>query len=66
MKGKLIVDLTYEDNQTNYLKTIYELEKNKNMDVVLEIPTLWDFRKKDEENINKIGFLFNVNKIHVY
>ena len=66
MKGKLIVDLTYEDNQTNYLKTIYELEKNKNMDVVLEIPTLWDFRKEDEENINKIGFLFNVNKIHVY
>ena len=66
LRNKLIIDLSYEDSQNNYLKTIYELEKNKNMDVVLEIPTLWDFRIEDEENTNKIGFLLNVNKIHVY
>jgi len=66
IRNKLLIDASYEDTQSHYLKTIYELEKNKIMDVVLEIPTLWDFRKQDEENINKIGLLLNVNKIHVY
>lgn len=66
LRNKLLIDISYEDKQSNYLKTIYDLEKNKNMDVILEIPTLWDFRKDNEENINKIGFCLNVNKIHVY
>lgn len=66
LRNKLLIGISYEDNINNYLKTIYELEKNKNMDVVLELPTLWDFRKVDEENINKIGLLLNINKIHVY
>jgi hypothetical protein len=65
MKNKLITKLTFDDNDTNYLKTIYELNKNFTSDILLEIPILWDFRKENN-NINKIGLLVNLTNIHVY
>ena len=67
-KGKIMIDTTY-DNDQYYLNTIYDLGTNKIVDVLLEIPTLWDYRKKDisdEHNENKIGLILNINKIHIY
>ena len=66
IKNKLLTTLTFEDNDSNYLKTMYELGKNFYCDVILEIPTLWDFRKDNEENVNKIGLILNLFSIHVY
>jgi len=65
IKNKIINKLTFDDNDTNYLKTIYELNKNFISDVLLEMPTLWDFRK-ESNNVNKIGLLLNVTNIHIY
>ena len=67
-KGKLMIDTTFDDDQ-HYLNTIYDLGTNKIVDVLLEIPTLWDYRKKDipdEDNENKIGLILNINKICIY
>ena len=67
-KGKLMIDTTYDNNE-RHLNTIYDLGTNKIVDVILEIPTLWDYRKKDisdEHNDNKIGLILNINKIHIY
>lgn len=65
MKNNLITKLSFENKESNYLKTIYELDKNFYCNVVLEIPTLWDFRKNNEENLNKIGLILNVLNIHI-
>lgn len=65
IKNNIITKLTFDDNDTNYLKTIYELNKNFISDVLLEIPTLWDFRKENN-NVNKIGLIINLTSIHVY
>ena len=67
IKNNLLTKLTFEDNETNYLKTIYELKNNFYSNIVLEIPTLWDFRKNnfEEEQVNKIGLLLNLFSIHV-
>jgi len=65
IKNNIITKLTFDDNDTNYLKTIYELNKNFISDVLLEMPTLWDFRK-ESNNVNKIGLLLNVTNIHIY
>ena len=65
IKNNLLTKLTFDDKEQNYLKTIYELNKNFVSDIILEIPTLWDFRK-EEKNLNKIGLLLNLYSIHVY
>ena len=65
IKNNIITKLTFHDNDTNYLKTIYELNKNFISDVLLEMPTLWDFRKENN-NVNKIGLIINLTSIHVY
>ena len=65
IKNNIITKLTFDNNDTNYLKTIYELNKNFISDILLEIPILWDFRKENN-NINKIGLIINLTSIHVY
>jgi len=69
IKNTLLTKLTFEEKDKNYLKTIYELGNNFHSDIVIEIPTLWDFRKKlesEELNNNKIGLILNLFSIHVY
>ena len=65
MKNNILTKLTFNDNNKNYLKTIYELNNNFICDIILEIPTLWDFRN-NENNENKIGLILNLNNINVY
>lgn len=69
MKGSILTKLSFNDKDNNYLKTIYELEKNFYSDIILEIPTLWDFRdkqKNENENKNKIGLVLNLFSINVH
>ena len=66
IKNKIITALSFEDIKKNYLKTIYELGNNFKSDIILEIPTLWDFRKELGDNKNKIGLILNLYSIHVY
>ena len=67
MKNNILTKLTFDDKNKNYLKTIYELNTNFICDLILEIPTLWDFRNNNNENNeNKIGLILNLNNINVY
>jgi hypothetical protein len=66
IRTKHLLDVEYEDKQNNYLKTMYEIDKNKIMDVSLEISTLWDFRKENQNNNNKIGLLLHITKMYIY
>lgn len=67
MKNNILTKLTFDDKNENYLKTIYELNTNFICDLILEIPTLWDFRNNNNENNeNKIGLILNLNNINVY
>ena len=64
IKNKIITKLSFKNKNDNYLKTIYELKNNFISDIVLEIPTLWDFRNNNENN--KIGLILNLDNINVY
>ena len=64
IKNKIITKLSFKNENDNYLKTIYELKNNFVSDIILEIPTLWDFRKNNENN--KIGLILNLDNINVY
>lgn len=65
IKNNILTKLSFNDKEKNYLKTIYELNKNFTCDVVLEIPTMWDFRNNNND-INKIGFILNLYSINVH
>lgn len=64
IKNNILTKLSFNDKEKNYLKTIYELDKNFTCDVILEIPTIWDFRNNNEGN--KIGFILNLYSINVH
>ena len=64
IKNNILTKLSFNDKDENYLKTIYELDKNFTCDVVLEIPTIWDFRNNNDSN--KIGFILNLYSINVH
>jgi hypothetical protein len=56
--------IEYEDKDNNYLKTIFDLPKQSNVKIQLEIYGLWDYRT-DKKESNKIGLIIYVNKIIV-
>ena len=66
IKTSILTKLTFENKDNNYLKSLYDLDKNFYSDVILEIPTLWDFRKNINDNKNKIGLILNLFSVHVY
>ena len=67
MKNSIITKISFEDSKTNYLRTIYELKEPFKCNVTLEIPTIWDYRNKnDEKKDNKIGLILNINNMHIF
>ena len=54
----------YEDKENNYLKTIFDIEKQCYVKVLCEIYGLWDYRTETKEN-NKIGLILYATKIIV-
>ena len=54
----------YEDKENNYLKTIFDIEKQCYVKVLCEIYGLWDYRNETKEN-NKIGLILYATKIIV-
>ncbi len=73
IKGKMITEYEFENKKDNYLKTIYEMEKESRVKVLLEVHGFWDYRKKNEELIenselieeNKIGLIVNILKMKI-
>jgi len=63
-KKKFQTTVEYEDNDNNYLKTIFDIEKQCYVKVLCEIYGLWDYRTETKEN-NKIGLILYASKIIV-
>jgi|SaaInlV_150m_DNA_4_1039716.scaffolds.fasta_scaffold11168_2 hypothetical protein len=67
IKTNIVTKVKFDDNDNNYLRTIYELKQPFKCNVTLEIPTIWDYRiKNDEKKENKIGFILNIVNMYVY
>jgi hypothetical protein len=64
IKNNIITSIEYEDQDNNYLKTIYDLPKFSNIKVQFEINGLWDYRSEKNEK-NKVGLIVYANKIIV-
>jgi hypothetical protein len=80
VKGKMICDYEYENKKDNYLKTIYDMDKESRVKVYLEVHGFWDYRENNQnitqttENIdkenqnlqeNKVGLIVNILKMKI-
>ena len=63
-KNNIQIQIKFQDEKNNYLKTVFDLDKNIFVDIELELNNLWDFRKNSEEN-NKLGLIINISKIYI-
>ena len=64
-KNNININITYDNKEEGYLKTIFEINKNVYTDIEIEVNNLWDFRHLSKEE-NKLGLLIYITKIHVY
>lgn len=64
MKNNILTLIEYEDKDNNYLKTIFDLPKQSNIKVQIEINGLWDYRNEKKEK-NKCGLIVYITKIIV-
>jgi hypothetical protein len=64
IKNNMVTTIEYEDNDNNYLKTIFDLPKQSYVKVLFEIYGLWDYRN-DKKEKNKVGLILYANKIIV-
>jgi len=73
-RNHVLKSVEFKDKDKNYLKTIYDIGKNVNAKVLLEINGIWDYRKTPKEDgskeekkeNNKVGLIIYVHKIYVY
>jgi hypothetical protein len=64
MKNNILTSLEYEDKETNYLKTIYDLPKQSYVKIQFEINGLFDYRDGKNDK-NKVGLIVYATKIIV-
>jgi hypothetical protein len=64
-KKNIQLQIKFQDEKNNYLKTAFDLPKQSFMDIEIELNNLWDFRKQSSDN-NKLGLLIYVSKVYVY
>jgi len=62
-KNTILTTIEYEDQENNYLKTIFEIPKQSYAKVLCEIYGYWDYRSENKEESNKIGLIVYINKI---
>ena len=72
-RNHVLTSVEFKDKDKNYLKTIYDIGKNVNAKVLLEVNGIWDYRTAKEEGSkegkkenNKVGLIIYVHKIYVY
>lgn len=64
IKNTILTVIEYEDKETHYLKTIFDLPKQSYVKVQFEIYGLWDYRNENKDK-NKAGLIIYVTKINV-
>jgi hypothetical protein len=64
IKNKFLTEVQFEDKETNYLKTIYDVSIKSSVKVQIEINGYWDYRTEKKDN-NKCGLIVYASKIIV-
>jgi hypothetical protein len=67
-KNNILTEVEFEnkDSNENYLKTIFDLKKQTNMKVLIEINGLWDYRASQNKNQQyKIGLVCYASKLYI-
>jgi hypothetical protein len=67
-KNNILTEIQFEekDSSENYLKTIFDLKKQTNMKVLIEINGLWDYRTSQNKNQQyKIGLICYASKLYI-
>ncbi len=69
IKSKIITEYEYENKKDNYLKTIYDMDKESRVKVFIEIHGFWDYRDNnkelEEKQENKVGLIVNILKMKI-
>ncbi len=65
IKSKVITEVEYENKRDNYLKTVYDIEKESIVKIYLEVHGFWDYRIEGERKEHKVGLILNALKIKV-
>ena len=61
-----LTTVEYENKDSNYLKTLYEMGSGIHVKVLLEINGIWNYKVENKIEPNKVGLIVYVNKIYVY
>lgn len=64
IKNNITTIIEYEDKDNNYLKTVFDLKKQSEIKVQVEINGLWDYRNEKKDK-NKCGLIIYITKIIV-
>ncbi len=64
MKNSILTSIEFEDKESNYLKTIYDLPKQSYVKIQFEINGLFDYRNDIKEK-NRVGLIVYATKIIV-
>ena len=64
IKNNITTIIEYEDKDNNYLKTVFDLKKQSQLKVQVEINGLWDYRNEKKDK-NKCGLIIYITKIIV-
>jgi len=66
MKKHIMVDITYQNPEENYLKTIWDIQNQTYANLFLEIYGYWDYRQENKVEKNKVGLLIYIRSIHIF
>jgi uncharacterized protein (UPF0333 family) len=64
IKNNITTIIEFEDKDNNYLKTVFDLKKQSQLKVQVEINGLWDYRNEKKDK-NKCGLIIYITKIIV-
>lgn len=65
IQTEIINNNSGSSENSNYLKTIFDLEKQTYMKALIEINGLWDYRNNNNIEKNKIGLICYCTKIYI-
>lgn len=79
IKGRITTECEYENKRDSYLKTVYEIERDSRVKVLIEIWGYWDYRDSGieseaeteeesevgNEGVKRVGLILNILKVKV-
>ena len=64
IKNNITTLIDFEDKENNYLKTVFDIQKQSYLKIQIEINGIWDYRNEKKDS-NKCGLIVYATKIIV-